>query len=254
MALLEFANRRGIDAIHWLLQGLPGLAAWRRGDRERGMVLFGSFASALSMAIFAWGTTLGVLMILVVFAAHVAALVDLIRRRCYVPMGRWAPWLATSVALGFCVSGPLVTMAAWLAWPGVNGDRSTDVFLINGWAYSREEPRLDDWVWYQSSPLGEGRVGRVVASKGQDVEWRDNQLKVAGRSLPLGAPFRSPASPERLRYQIPDGQLLLNPSADTGSERLSNHSGEGLIVVSRDKILGKAWAKFYPIHERRLLQ
>ena len=78
MALLEFANRRGIDAIHWLLQGIPGLAAWRRGDRERGMVLFGSFASALSMAIFAWGTTLGVLMILVVFAAHVAALVDLI--------------------------------------------------------------------------------------------------------------------------------------------------------------------------------
>ena len=232
----------------------PGISAWRRGERERGAVLFGSFLSAALMAIFAWGTSLGLFMIGFAFVIHLFALVDQIRRRGFVPMGRWTPWFAIAGALGLGVYGPSLLVAAWIAWPGGNGAESRDVFLVNGWAYAHDDPRLDDLVFYQASPLGESRLGRVIASKGHDVEWTNDQLKVAGRPVTLGTPFRSSIAPRELRYQIPDGQVLLNPCPETDDEQLSNHGAVGLIVVNRDQILGKAWAKFYPVNERRLLQ
>src|SRR5438094_698942 len=97
---------------------VPGYAQWSCGQRDRGVVRFGSFASALVASVFAWGTPLGLGLLAFAFGAHVASVVDALRQAAFPPMGRWAPWLATGGWLGVLIYGPLLASLSLLAWPG----------------------------------------------------------------------------------------------------------------------------------------
>jgi hypothetical protein len=184
-------------------------------------------------------------------ATHVLSVADALRQSTFPGLGRGAALTAAAGGLAVALYAPALAMASMTAWPGLRGASSPEGYLVNRWAYRRQEPKRDDWIWYRPSPWGEPRLGRVVAEAGQEVEWSANRLRVNGISMKkLGAPFRSAFPPRELAYRVPEGHMLINPEEEPSIHRVP----EGLVIVARDQVVGRAWARFYPVRERRLLQ
>src|SRR5262245_14529831 len=70
---------------------VPGYAQWSWRQRERAAVLFGSFAMALIVATFCWGTRTGLAILAFAFGTHVVSVVDVVRQSAFPGFGRWAP-------------------------------------------------------------------------------------------------------------------------------------------------------------------
>ncbi len=231
---------------------IPGAAHWGWGQRERGVVLFGSYVASLAMAFFAWGTATGLAMLGFAFVAHVTSTVDAVRQSAFPGPGRWASLVEVSLGLAAAVYAPLLAIASLLAWPvapgGLWADRHVG-YLVDCWAYRRAGPRRDDWVSYRLMPGCRTRVGRVVAERGQEVEATGSWLRIGGRSQPDGRRLALNGLPGELSYRVPDGHVLVKPEGETEPGRAS----DALVLVSRDQILGRAWARFYPVRERHLL-
>ncbi len=230
---------------------IPGYAQWRWGQRERGIALMGSFAASLLIGVFAWGTTVGLVLLAFAYATHVWSASDAIRQRSFPARSRAVAWLGTAAGLGFLLYLPLLTCALRVAWPGANGRGAAERYLVNCWAYQKSAPQRDDWVWYRSHDPGESRVGRVIAVEGQYVSWVENVLEVDRRREPaITNPFRSPMPPSEVRYRIPEGCVLIAPKAETRGDQKRE---EGLAIISIEQVSGRPWARMYPIRKRRLL-
>jgi hypothetical protein len=229
---------------------VPGWPQWRWGQHGRGFVLFGSFLSAVAMAAFTWGTPTGLALLTFAFFAHLTSLADALRQSAFPALGRRVAISGAAAVLGLGIYGPVLTLASVTAWPSVRGRTDSEGYLVNRWAFRSSDPRRADWVWYRSSPWGEPRLGRVVAGSGQEVVWAGNRLRVDGLSTKgLGAPFRSVWPPNEVSYRVPDRHVLVLPEGSPTNHQAS----EGLMIVARDQVLGRAWAKFYPVRERRFL-
>jgi hypothetical protein len=229
---------------------VPGLAQWRWGQRERGMTLMGSFIASAAIAGFVWGTTVGLALLAFAYVTHVFSASDAIRQRSFPAPSRVMTWAGTSALLGVTLYLPILTLAMLFAWPGANGRSGAERYLVNCWAYRTAGPQREDWVWYQSSGRSESRVGQVVAGQGQEVSWIGNVLQIDGRGVPeVTNPFRSPTPANEVYYRVPAGCVLIAPKA----EILGNRMSEALTIVSLEQISGRAWARMYPIRERRLL-
>jgi hypothetical protein len=228
---------------------VPGYAQWYWRQRERALILFGSFAAGLGVGVFAWGTRTGMAVLGFAFLTHVVSVVDVLRQSAFPGFGRWMPVASASGGLALGVYAPALALAAMVAWPAVGGGQASTGYLVNCCAYRGAGPKRGDWVWARTSPWADPRVGRVVAGPGDGVEWSDHQLRVNGRALNPGRPFRSDGPPDTLAFNVPDGHVLVQPEAGLEPGTLS----EGLVLVSNDQVKGRAWARLYPIWNRRLL-
>lgn len=229
---------------------VPGYAQWGWRQRERALVLFGSYAASVVVAAFAWGTPTGLAVLAFAFATHVVSAADAVRQNAFPAPGLGPTVAGVSGGLAVGVYAPVLTAATLLAWPGMRGGSDAEGFLVNCRAYRQAAPKPDDLIWYRPTPWGEPRVGRVVAGGGQEVEWSDNRLRVDGRSRNFGPPSRTPRPPTAMAYRVPDGQVLVSPEAGPGGRRAS----DGVLIVDRDQIIGRVWARMYPVRERRLLR
>jgi hypothetical protein len=93
-------------------------------------------------------------------------------------------------------------------------------------------------------------VARIVAGAGQRVEWLRDQLRVDDRVVEE-SPFGLTGSPAGVRMTIPEGHALVAFGADP--QRGKGVPGGWEIIDQRD-IRGRAWARSYPIRDRRLLR
>ena len=59
---------------------VPGLLQHRWGQQQRGWVFFGSFLSALMVALWTWGTVPGSGFLMLAFLTHVASVTDVLRQ------------------------------------------------------------------------------------------------------------------------------------------------------------------------------
>jgi hypothetical protein len=228
---------------------VPGYAQWSWRQRERGLALFGSFVAALAVGAFAWGTWTGTAVLGFAFLAHVVSVVDVLRQSAFPGFGRWMPVASASGGLALGVYAPVLAVVSLLAWPVPGSGSPAEGYLVNCWAYRQSEPRHGDWVWVRTSPEDAPRIGRVVAGSGEEVEWSARLLRVNGRPLALVAPFRTMGPPDELRFTVPTGYVLVNPiPAPPGGA-----TSEGLALMARDQIEGRAWARSYPLWSRRLL-
>src|SRR5262245_6136862 len=86
---------------------IPGYAQWSWRQRERALVLFGSFAVSIAVGLFCWGTPTGLAILAFAFGAHVFSVADVVRQSAFPGFGRWAPWVSASggLALGVYVPG-----------------------------------------------------------------------------------------------------------------------------------------------------
>lgn len=233
---------------------IPGYAQWSWRQRERGLVLFGSYLVAVGVAVFAWGTWTGLLILAFAFGTHVVSAVDVIRQGSFPGFGRWMPLVSASGGLAVGVYSPVLGVATLLAWPAIFDSTTPEGYAVNRWAYRARPPVQGDWVWLRTSPLGEPRIGRVLAGAGQEVEWSGERLRVAGEPQSPGAftgsPFRSSWTPEELAYTVPVGHVLVSLEA---SRRPDSGPG-GSVLVPDDQVIGRAWARLYPIRDRQLLR
>ncbi len=227
-----------------LVPGWPQLA-W--GQSERGWVLLGSFLVAAGVGILAWGTWLSWPFLAFAFLAHVTSTADAIRQGSFpvYPRRTAVPMIGGALAALLYVPGLLILIAT--AWPGSAADRSRSVYLVNCWAYRGAQPRRGHWVWFRL-PQGPFRAARVVAVAGQEVEWDGHRCRVDGQTPRLMAPLRTAAWPQPCRFKVPPDQVLVEPE-----EEGATHATGPLVLVAQDQIIGRAWAQYYPVWDRRLL-
>ena len=234
----------GLRSAGWRVM-VPGAAQWRWGQRERSMVFFGSFAASLVVGLLGWGTRAGAASIAFAFLAHVAATADVIRQGSFPGFGRWVPTTAASVGLGLGCYAPMLALGAALAWPVPRSTTGPEGFLVNRWAYREAAPAHGHHLWYGALGDRGPTVGQVLAVGGQGVVWGDGRLSVAGRVV-AWTPPTSATPPRRLAFTVPDDHILVALGADASGTA-------GFEVVARDRVEGRAWARYYPFWQRRLL-
>lgn len=228
---------------------IPGCVQWSWRQRERAAVLFGSFCVAITVGVFAWGTSTGFVVLAFAFLTHVISAMDVVRQATFPGFGRWMPWISTSGGLALGVYGPALGLATLVAWPEMHGGEEPGGYLVNCSAYRAGKPAPGDWVRLRSSPWGDRRVGVVIACAGQEVDWSSNQLRIDGERFWLGPPCQSDRPPEELSYVVPEGHVLV--SANGGSR--PGLAAERLVLVPTAQVVGRAWARLYPLRDRQLL-
>lgn len=227
---------------------IPGAAQWAWRQPERAWVFFGSFAAALSVAAWCWGTWASALVLVFAFATHVVSAVDVVRQSAFPGFGRWMPVASISGGLAVGVYAPALSVVALSAWPVSSASAPTDGYLVNRLTYQARSPERGDWVWHRPQPWSDFRVGRVVGEPGDEIEWSRQGLRVNGERLDEGLPFRSSAPPDEMAYTVPDGHVLVLPDANAPGA-----SSRRLVLVGRDQVKGRAWARLYPVWQRRIL-
>jgi hypothetical protein len=242
-------DRRPFESPPGLRALVPGWPQFVWGQRQRGWVLLGSFAIALGTGLVTWGTWVGWGFFVFAFLTHVTATTDAIRQGSFPVYPRRAAWLMTTAALGLLVYLPALGILLATAWPGFAQDRTHSGYLVNCWAYRGTEPGRGDWVWLRLPPRGQLHAGRVVAVAGQEVEWTGHQWRVDGQDQPRHAPLRMTLWPQTCRFTVPSHQVLVEPEGDGTSPPAT----APLLLVAHDQIIGRAWAQFYPVWDRRLL-
>jgi hypothetical protein len=227
---------------------VPGYPQWMWRQTERAAALGGTFAAAILVAMFAWGSRMGMAMLALAFLAHVSSAADAIRQGAFPGFGRWVPTVSASVGLGLGCYAPALAMASVLAWTEGPAGAEHERYAINLWAFRSSEPQSGDWVWYRS-PEGPGYgLGRVVAGPGKNVEWSGEALTVDGLALDW-KPRAPEGAPMDLALAVPEGQFLVAPT----SVNPARSTSAGLRLVPRDGVIGRPWARLYPVWTRRFL-
>jgi len=227
---------------------LPGYPQYLWRQTERAAALSGTYAAAMGVGMFGWGSRTGLAMIALAFLTHVASAADVLKQTAFPGFGRFVPAVSATFGLGFGCYGPALMMAWVLAWPQGPSGSEQERYAINLWAFRSAQPRPGDWVWHKT-PNGAGYgLGRVVAGPGQAVEWTPAGLTVDGRPLDW-APLTPDGAPLELAMTVPDGQVLIAPRAFTPDAI----SSCGLRLIARDGVVGRPWARIYPVWNRGLL-
>lgn len=239
------ARRAGLRIL------VPGYPQWSWSQRERGLVLFGSFAAALAVGVFLWGTRASSMILAFAIATHIFSAADAIRQSAFPGFGRGVALSSASAGLGLGLYGPVLALGLLFAWPGYGGGGPNQGYLVNRGAFWGREPASGDWAWVVLPGRRKPQAVRVLAGPGQSVEWSASGLRVAG----LGVAWTPPASawrPREVAFTVPPGQALVAPEA-VGRSEAKLDTACGLVLVETRRIGGEPWARFYPIWQRALL-
>jgi hypothetical protein len=235
-------------SVDWRLL-VPGLLQTHWQQSERGMVYLLSFSTALAMGILCWGSLLGWCFLLFSFASHVAASLDVLGQRSFPVFHRNVALAAAILGIGLTVYAPLGVVLASFALPAFSDGTAGVGYLVNRRAYQDQRPAPGHCVWMRVSPGSNPRAGQVVAVGGQEVSWTGRRWQVDGKdldSVPLGS---LPYFPHAWRFLVPhDHVLVQRESTITDVE-----PGASLVIVSQEQIVGRAWARYYPVWDRCLL-
>ena len=242
-------RRRPFESPAGLRLLVPGWPQFSWGQGGRGWAMFGSFLVAAGAAVLSWGTWLSGCFFAFGFVVHVSSTTDAIRQASFPVYARRAtlPMIAGALAVLFYL--PILVTLIDTAWPGASPDRTRSVYLVNCWAYREATPMRGHWVWLHLPPQGRLHAARVVAVAGQELEWTGHEWRIDGKSSRLLAPLRNTAWPLDCRFRVPDDQILVEPEEEGGAAP----STGSMVLVPRDQVIGRAWARYYPVWDRRLL-
>jgi len=247
--LARFIDGRPFESPIGLKMLVPGWPQICWGQRERGWVFLGSFAISLLVGFWTWGKWLSWGVLTFAFITHVASATDVLRQRSFPIYPSRTALVVVAGALGLLFYVPALFVLSRIAWPGFEADGTGNGFLVNLWAYRGAEPREGQWIWMRPPFFGKPRAAQVVAVSGQEVEWTGQSWKVDGHARLLSDHLRLMAWPLACRFKVPANQILVEPQDDgVSTPRLGP-----LVLVSPNRIIGRAWAQFYPVWDRRLL-
>jgi hypothetical protein len=203
---------------------------------------------------FGWGSAVGAMLLGVAFLVHCASVADAVGRSAFPGFGAWAPWYSAAVGLGAVGYGPALVLALHLAYPAWADDGG---YLINRRAYEQQSPRPGQWVWLdRQTPEDSIGMARVVAVAGQVVSWSNGGILIDGRQPAVDAGNLSLPPMTRGRFEVPERALLVVRERSRPREASSPPellSPRGLELIPTDRVIGRAWARSYPIWQRQWL-
>lgn len=232
---------------------IPGLAQWSWGQRGRSAAILLTFTAAIFVAVFTWGTWFGAVMLAAAFAMHAASLADSIRQTAFPPLGTFAPWCSAIGSLGITVYLPGLALATFFAFPVFPVQNGTTGYAINRWAFQGQSPRPGQLVVWNDVKADRLWLARVVASGGQRIRW---PAGIAAESPSPETPAPTPTTDNpgwtvsELELEIPADHVLLSLGADPKSHREESNRW---VLVARNELMGRAWARIYPVWNRRFL-
>jgi hypothetical protein len=248
--LARVVDRRPYESSAGLKMMVPGWPQFSWGQRQRGWVLVGSFAVALAVGLWTWGTWLGWGFFAFAFVTQVTSVTDVLRQGSFPIYPSRTALISVSSGLALLFYFPSLFVLWVIARPGFEADAAGSGFLVNCWAYHGDaRPREGQWIWMELPPLGAKRAGRVVAVSGQEVECTGARWRVDGHECQLHSSLPVTALPQSCRFKVPSDQILVEP--DEEGESAPKQSP--LVLVPPDRIIGRAWAHFYPVWDRHLL-
>ena len=243
-------DRRPFEIPVGLRLIVPGWPHVSWGQHQRGWVLVGSFGVALAVGLWTWGTWLGWGFFAFAFFTQVTSVADVLRQGSFPLYPSRSVVVFVSSALGLLLYIPSLFFLSVVARPGFELDGHGSGFLVNCWAYhGRERPREGQWVWMELPQLGAETAGRVVAVSGQEVEWTGAIWRIDGHDCRLHCQIRTATRPQVCRFRVPSEHVLVEPDEDGAAAPVSGP----LVLVPPDRIIGRAWAHFYPVWSRHLL-
>lgn len=228
---------------------VPGFLQCRWSQRQRGWAFFGTFASALLVGLWAWGSPLSWAFLSLAFVTHTASVTDVLRQASFPVYPARRAVIFVSGALALLLYAPAVAGLSIVAWPGFEPASSGMGYLVNRFAYRSADPCEGQWIWMHPSAKGEPRAAQVVAISGQEVEWTGQTWKVDGSNRSLHSPGRLTSWPQACKFTVPPHQILVEPRDDG----VSKVPVGPIVLVSPDRIIGRAWAQFYPVWDRHML-
>jgi Signal peptidase, peptidase S26 len=243
-------DRRPYDSPVGLKMVVPGWPQCSWGQRQRGLVLVGSFVVALAVGLWTWGTLWGWAFLAFAFITQVTSATDVLRQGSFpIHPPRTAIFFVASV-LALLFYFPTIFILSEVARPGFEPHGTGSGFLVNCWAYHGDsKPHEGQWIWMKLPPLGEQRAARVIAVAGQEVEWTGQQWSVDGHECRVHLTYRRGARPQVCHFKVPLDEVLVEPDDDGES----TPSFGPVVLVPPDAIIGRAWAHFYPVWDRHLL-
>jgi hypothetical protein len=227
---------------------IPGLAQIAWGQSDRGLVLLVSFATAIVTTLFCWGNPLSWGFFAFAFATHLLSTIDVLRQRAF-PTFPTGLALVSLMTTGLLVYAPIATILWLCAFPA-SADGTPGVgFLVNSLAYPSGLPTPGQWICLRPSAASAVRVGQVVATAGQEVEWTGRVWQVDGKDLTLVHPGLLPYYPNGWRFRVPARHVLIGAQPPPKQK----NSEPPLQIVAQDQIVGRVWARYYPFWNRCLL-
>ena len=181
---------------------------------------------------------------------HVASVTDVLRQGSFpvYPAKRALVFVAVSLGLVFYLPA---RHRRCRSWRGPDSSRPTPASAFWSIATPTAARR-------PARASGSGCILPPPESRGPHGLWpspakRSNGPGKAGRSTArtdlLHSPGRLTSWPQACRFKIPPNQILVEPRDDG----VSTVPIGPVVLVSPDRIIGRAWAQFYPVWDRRLL-
>jgi hypothetical protein len=203
----------------------------------------------MATAAFCWGTFLGSSLFGFAMLCHLFSVVDALRQWSFPVFPRRIALSATFVGMGVILYLPAMVLL-WLCALPTQADRLSGAgYLVNRLAYQQKEPSPGQWIWLRSAPSRTPLAGRIVAVAGQEVECIGRRWRVDGGEVQLPYPGPPTDYPDGWRFRVPKDHVLVG----TETRGAKTEVPSPLIIVARDQIVGRAWARYYPLWDRSLL-
>ncbi|MFO0890311.1 MAG: hypothetical protein U0790_14360 [Isosphaeraceae bacterium] len=228
---------------------VPGWTQLHWGQRERGLVFAGSWLSASATALVCWGSGFGWLFVGFSILWQVVATLDVLRQTAFPAFPRRIALAAVLVAAGILIDLPVGSVLWTYAWPTEADRMNGAAYLVNRRAYLDGSPLQGHWIWLRGAPSLTPRSGLVLAVADQEVECVGRRWRVDGRDVELPFPGPETDFPGSWRFRVPKDHVLVGPDGRAAKARMPSP----LIIVARDQIVGRAWARVYPLWDRSLL-
>ena len=167
----------------------------------------------------------------------------------------WVVTIAAAVALALFLNRVILINATIPSGSMENTIMEDDRLLGLRLAYRSHDPQRGDIIIFKyPDKEEENYIKRIIGLPGETVDIRDAKIYINGSDTPLDEPYLKEEWVIEIgpyHFEVPENSYLVlgdnrNNSLDA---RYWNNT-----YVSRDKILGKAWFRYYPFHSIGKLQ
>lgn len=257
---IESMATRGLRIIRLgslasLFAGLvPGLPQFLGGEPERGIVLVLSFASTVTLTVMGWGTVLGWAGLGLCFVFHTASVANVISARSFPRHSSFrSGGVAAALAASLFYMPCLGVYASWFATEWSSQPNLANFvpegYLLDRLAYTGSEPTGGQWVWLEEYARRPACLGMVLATEDEEVDWSDGLLRINGDQFLPWREAQPVLAPNSLKFKVPKQHLLvatnISPKDFAGAA--------DWMLVPNELVVGRVWAKLFPIWQRQLL-
>lgn len=259
------------DASEWSIGQLarcavPGWELFHQGRRGRGAAFLALYAGVMLSGLVLMGTTVGAMLVGSAFVIHFVACCDAlgvrrqivenpIRHLCvgavllflavYLPAG----WLLSQFAVPLQVNGNVPPLVRGdVVWYRPTHRVATGDFIY----YGRERTYLqgENFNYQLVGP----EIGRVIATAGQIVSWKDSVVYVDQLATPWNWHF-PPLAEDARAVEVPAGHVFVLPSQPLPpGVTLRQNDVRELTLVSVHRIHGSLIGRSYPFHRISFLE